>query len=71
MLLHHLLFSVFTNQMKATGKVAYFISMLMYQRTTTIRYMYMYMYTSILVHLTYIKPGGVSDKLCVFPADES
>ena len=26
---------------------------------------------SILVHLVYIKPGGVPDKLCVFPADES
>ena len=27
--------------------------------------------TSILVHHVYIKPGGVPDKLCVFPADES
>ena len=26
---------------------------------------------SILVHLVYIKPGGVPDRLCVFPADES
>ena len=26
---------------------------------------------SIVVHLVYIKPCGVSDKLCVFPADES
>ena len=26
---------------------------------------------SIMVHPVYIKPGGVSDKLCVFPADES
>ena len=25
----------------------------------------------ILVHIVYIKPGGVPDKLCVFPADES
>ena len=23
-----------------------------------------------MVHFVYIKPGGVPDKLCVFPADE-
>ena len=26
---------------------------------------------SIMVHLVYIRPCGVPDKLCVFPADES
>ena len=30
------------------------------------------MSSSIMVHHTmYIKPGGVPDKLCVFPTDES
>ena len=24
-----------------------------------------------MVHLVFIKPGGVPDKLCIFPADES
>ena len=35
-------------------------------RTTTV-----YTCTSIMVHLVYIKPGGVPDMLCIFHVDES
>ena len=31
----------------------------------------MYVAGVLMVHLVYIKPSGVPDKLCVFPADEN
>ena len=38
---------------------------------TIISFIHMYMYMCIMVHHVYIKPGGMPDKLCLFPADES